>query len=261
MMTRILVALLVVVVLLTTACQPGRASAAAGSAVGADSAENAPAETGADPAKVVILVDQTASMTWSQTAPVTVASLKPLIEQLRAVSGELGLGMIRDRSGLGLIRLRIDPAPPVSERRQRTRKAFTDLRNAQEDRRVEALEREQLENWKVDTGERVDRFLSQASALLEKQVEAHCTDIWGAFLRADGFLSEDEPAWPKDYLRAAVLVTDGQHNCGAVVPPALRSNASWLLVHGAGTVGRLDSLKPRRFEAIEAAVRYLIGGR
>ncbi len=252
--TNSLFALLVGAVLLIAACGEHRAEA------GVEPAAPEAPQAEAAPLKTAILVDQTGSMTWSNTSQVTPESLQPLLDYLRTVSGELALGLIRDRSALGLVRLRIDPAPAATAAPKRTGKAFSDQRAMREYRKLAAEEQRRQAEWEEETNRRVEQFLSQARALLARPASARCTSIWEAVSRADAFLAEDEPQWPKDFARVAILVSDGQHNCGPALSAPPRSQAAWLQVHGAGTAGSLDILKPRRFEGIAAALRYVING-
>ena len=214
---------------------------------------NEEAEVGANPnasaIKVAILVDQTGSMTWSNTSPVTAGSLRPLIDRLRESSGELGLGLIRDRSQLGLVRLRVDLAPVISAAPKRGGSPFADERALRQFRKTADQERKRRAEWEEETDRRVKQFLAQVRPLLDRHSDARCTSIWEAVARADAYLAEDEPDWPKGFARWACLISDGQHNCGPTLAVPPRSGAEWLLVHGAGAIGKLDAIRPRPFES------------
>jgi hypothetical protein len=55
-----------------------------------------------------------------------------------------------------------------------------------------------------------------------------------------------------------LLVTDGLHNVRqSPCPDALRSSARMIVVNGEGLMGILESYKPVRFEAVDAAIRYI----
>ena len=178
------------------------------SEVAAESADQARAMA-FSPVKVAVLVDQTVSMTWSQTSPVTAESLGPLIEYLRRVSGELGITLIRDKSGYGLVRLRIEPAPEIGEAPKRTGRPFKDAR-AQSRRRREATEEQMRQSaWEEETNQRIEKFLAQVQPLLDRKNNARCTDLWTAVTRADSFLSEEERGWPANYSRFGLIQSDG----------------------------------------------------
>ncbi|MGQ9635818.1 MAG: hypothetical protein ACUVXB_16460 [Bryobacteraceae bacterium] len=198
------------------------------------------------PVRIALLLDQTGSANWTRTPQLRPEDLEPLIELVKRCGGELGLGLIRDQSNRSLVRLRLEqpPEPPGAANPLRAVKA----RPAYEKRRRQ---------WEAETAEQIGRFREAAARLLAQPADARCTDVWGAVLRADLFLAEEDGAWGAELSRWAVLVTDGQHNCGGE-PVRMRSQARVAVVNGSASLGSLAALKPARFESPQAAFRYLI---
>jgi len=197
------------------------------------------------PVRIALLLDQTDSTNWTRTPQLRPDDLDPLIEVIKRCGGELGLGLIRDQSNRPLVRLRLErpPEAPMAVNPLRALKA----RPAYEQSRAQ---------WLAESAEQIRRFQGAARVLLERPSHARCTDVWGAVLRADLFLAEEDPVWGPELSRWAVFVTDGQHNCGTA-PVAMPSGARLAVVNGSASLGALSRLNPLRFESPEAAFRFV----
>ncbi len=200
------------------------------------------------PVKIAVLADQTGSIRWTRTPALQLPDLEPLIELLPERGGELALGLIRDRSNRGLLRLRLDRKPPPPDSANRLRVMA----------QKPAYERV-LSEWQSRSARELEQFRTAAAELLQPSGLASCTDIWGALTRADLFLAEQEPQWVA-VERYLVLISDGEHNCGGR-PAPFRSDAKLLLVNGSASVGALAKLRPLCFESPSAAFRLIITSR
>jgi len=197
------------------------------------------------PFRVALLVDQTGSANWTRTPQLGSEDLEPLIELVKRCGGELGLGLIRDQSNRSLVRLRLERPPEATADANPLRALKT-----------RPLDEQRRQQWEAESTEQIRRFREAAALLLGQPANARCTDVWGAVLRADLFLAEEDGAWGAELSRWAVLVTDGQHNCGGA-PVRLRSETRVAVVNGSGSLGGLELLRPLRFESPEAAFRYV----
>jgi len=203
-------------------------------------------ETNCAPVKIALLLDQTRSTNWTRTPQLRPEDLELLIELIKRCGGELALGLIRDESNRSLVRLRVERPPETPE-------APNPLRAL----KARPLYERRRKEWETETAEGIRRFREAAAMLLERPADAGCTDLWGAVLRADLFLAEEDATWGAEISRWAVLVTDGHHNCGHG-PVAMHSGARLLVVNGSASLGSLAALKPARFESPQAAFRYVV---
>jgi hypothetical protein len=215
--------------------------------------------TGLDaaPVRIVVVQDKTGSANWTRTPQLSVTDLDPLIELLKNTSGELALGLIRDSSNRGLLRLRIDLAPTPPAKPVTTGQPFADMRAAKAYRTAFALYQDDLDSWRKRTEANIAAFKSVAQDLLDQKANATATDVWGAVTRADRLLCEPpSPGAPAPHLWLLVA-SDLYHNAGSARPQELRSGAR-LIVINAGQTASFTPLKPLRFEAIAPASRYVI---
>jgi hypothetical protein len=211
----------------------------------------------AAPVRIVVVQDKTGSANWTRTPQLSVADLDLLIELLRNASGELALGLIRDSSNRGLVRLRIDLPPAQPAKPVPSGRPFNDMRAAKAYRTVFAVYQDDLEKWRTKTEANIAAFKSAAQILLDQKANASATDVWGAVVRADRLLCEPpSPGTPVPDLWLLVA-SDLYYNTGSARPQELRSGAR-LIVVNAGQTASLAPLKPTRFEAIAPAFRYLI---
>jgi len=222
----------------------------------------APAERQEQPPllRIALFIDQSESMEQARVPHVSHESLAPLLGRLQVSGGELAIGLIRDRSDAPLVRVFV-PAPPVApvfpvaERPNIFEKARERKREDDERARYE----ERLRAWQADAAARVSAFAELIVPLLEAPADAMATDIHSALLRADVFVSEPN-AFGRPVMNVVILVTDGVETVDAEMRAQFSAPAELLVVNGTGTVGHLDTLHPVRFEALDAAIRYVVDG-
>lgn len=212
------------------------------------------------PLRVVIFVDQTASIQTARVPRVCSAAIAPLLDRIGTAGGEAALGFIRDRSDAPLIRVYVPEPPriavaPVAQGRSNV------FRAAALKRRADA-EQEQysaaVEAWRRKGALRLNAFRSAIEPLLAKPNDARRTDIHAALLRAEVFVGE--PTTFRHPSRSVViLVTDGVDTVTKAELTTFSGSAELLLVNGTGAQGTLGSLHPLRFESLDAAVRYVVG--
>src|SRR5437667_3246420 len=163
---------------LTTLIFATLVTAGCGTASKADApvAEQAAAVQIASPVKVAFLQDKTGSANWTRTPQPTVDELQMLIDLLRQTGGELGVGLIRDQSNRGLLRLRIDPPPRPVAKPLKTLRPFRDARRMEQYRKDTERYHGNLAGWTAETDRRIARFKTDALVLLDSPANARSTD-------------------------------------------------------------------------------------
>jgi hypothetical protein len=209
------------------------------------------------PVKVAFLQDKTGSANWTRTPQPTLDELQMLVDLLCHAGGELGVGLIRDDSNRGLLRLRIEPPPEDVPKPTKTGRPFADARRMEQYRNDKAVFQQRLAAWHAETEGRIARFRKDAQPLLDQRSDARSTDVWGAVRRADVFLNEDDTAWHRPTHRWAVFATDGLHNRRAVKAAVMKNGARIMVINSDAQFGSLALLHPEPFESIEAAFRHL----
>jgi hypothetical protein len=175
--------------------------------------------------------------------------------------GEIAIGLIRDQSNRGLVRLAITVADPVDLQPPTTWPSNPFLANRA--RAVFAAEKGKRERqrsaWEAEHAPMVDSFRADVERLLAAPSNARRTDVHGALRRADAFLAENPQIWGRPVYSAAIIVTDGDDNAHGA-PAQWRSGAQILAVNGNDSIGVLARVQPppRRFESIQAAIRHFI---
>jgi hypothetical protein len=210
--------------------------------------------------RVAIFPDQSESMTQARVPQVSADNLLPLLEELRINGGELAVGLIRDRSDAPLTRVFV-PAPPAQPLIA-TRKSTNIFEKAQERKREQAERARyeaQLGEWSADVEGRINEFADSVAPVFDAAADAPATDIHSALLRADVFVSEPSVS-AQPVRNVVILLTDGVETVNSKVPAQFSAPAELLVVNGTGTVGHLEALQPLRFEALDAAIRYVIAG-
>jgi hypothetical protein len=207
--------------------------------------------------RIATLVDKTASANWTRVPAVSLEDFEPLLALIAARGGELAVGLIRDSSNRGLLRLKIPPAPVAPPPPDPHQNPFllAEARAAYETRLRE--HREQTELWRREVDQRQADFRAQLGELLAVNADATRTDIWGALRRAELFLNEPQSsglAAPHNWI---LLVSDGEDNARRP-KVALRSGARLLLINSSATLGALAELKPLAFESFRAATAFLV---
>ena len=211
----------------------------------------------ASPVKVAFFEDKTGSVNWTRTPQPTLDELQMLVDLLCHTGGELGVGLIRDNSNRGLLRLRIEPPPEDVPPLQKSGRPFADARRMEQYRKDKAVFQQKLAVWQTETDARIARFRKNTQPLLDQRSDARSTDVWSAVRRADVFLGEDDAAWHRPTHRWAVFATDGLHNRRAVKAVVMKSGARIIVINSDAQFGCLAPLHPELFESIDAAFRHL----
>ncbi|HTE46289.1 MAG TPA: hypothetical protein VK636_13640, partial [Gemmatimonadaceae bacterium] len=112
-----------------------------------------------------------------------------------------------------------------------------------------------------DAEERATRFRAELATLLATPATVRSTDVWGAIARCSQFHGEPaqgDSSASSQYRNYSLVISDMADNVGAKPVGALPGE--FLIVNGAPVLASLNSLHPRRFESVAAAVRYVTGG-
>lgn len=197
------------------------------------------------PARIAIMQDKTASTNSTRTQQMKLEDLNPLIELLKRSGGEICFGLIRDNSNRSLTRLRIEEQPEKPNKKNT-------IAAARERPKYNKVIAEHEES----SAQRIESFKKEITPLLQQKANAMRSDIWGAVMRADLCLSEDDSSWRQKPLRYAVIVSDGIHDANTRFTP-MKSEAKVIFVYGSPNPGPLERLKPMRFESAEAAFRFI----
>lgn len=208
------------------------------------------------PVKVAVIVDESASMATSGTAPVKADELHPLIDALAECGGALGIGFVREAPQPGLERIEFPrppllPAAPVMFEDEQTYE-FDDRVAAFNQLRLERANsiKNALENKKPE----IDGYFRKIDDLLARPA-AKGTDLNSGLNAADLFLSEPvkEPGWQK----ALIIISDGLDN-GRKPRRHIRSEARVLWVNSTSNDKVLSDYGATRVEALKAAVDDVI---
>jgi hypothetical protein len=210
--------------------------------------------------RVAVFLDQSESMTQARVPQVSTESLIPLLDRLKVDGGEVAVGLIRDRSDAPLTRVFV-PAPPSAP--VFPARASTNIFEKAQERKREEAERVRYEarlgEWQADVAARINAFAGSVAPVFSAAADAPATDIHAALLRADVFVSEPN-VFGRPARNVVILHTDGVETVDPKVPAQFSSSAELLVVNGTGTVGHLEALQPLRFEALDAAIRYVVDG-
>jgi hypothetical protein len=208
------------------------------------------------PIRVAVMLDQSRSATWTRTPQLGSGDLDAVIDLLRIRGGELALGLIRDRSNRGLVRLRVEP-PFAEPEKPRAKGNPFDLEKLRADHANDlAVYRKLQLGWQEQTQEKIAKFKTEIAPLLAQKADAGRTDIWGAVTRAELFLSESDAGWPRSTNRYAVFISDGQNTVKSA-PVAIKSGAKIILVNGANSPGSFVGIKVNVFESVPAAFQFI----
>lgn len=208
------------------------------------------------PVKIAVLHDVSASVKTARVAALHPADFAPLIELLFRAGGELRVGLIQEDSDQPLLALSI-VAPPACPLAPHSASNLFESAQSQDVYATQLAQYQQdLQQWHRTANQRVAAFNDELARRLSRPPTAQRSDIWGAVARASLFLSE-AVGTPDASPRFLLLLSDGRDN---VKKPAaaLPAGVSVYLVNGAGSLGSLARLQPRRFEALPAAIRALV---
>jgi hypothetical protein len=214
----------------------------------ADPAQRASGDPSPAPLRICVLQDLTGSIVDTRTPKIADSELRALIDLIKERGGELGFGVIQERSDRGLARLAVGdpPAPPPPKRRNPWYLETWERARQQ----AEAAR----QRWEEDLETRVEAFVREVQSRLEAPL-ARATDVCGALRRGDLMLAEPSPA---DTQRFLVVISDGQHNVRrSTCPDSLAANARLLLVNGSAVQGLVERYEPTRFESIAAAIAFI----
>jgi hypothetical protein len=247
-----------VMVLTTINCGSSQESPSTSSPLPA--APTSTASASSNPVRVVALLDKTLSTTWTRTEHNPDPSeFEAVISLLRKTGGELAVGLIRDNSNKSLLRLPISP-PPLDEPKAPNPDGENPFEYAEKQAKYEkdlAEYKERVDRWQSETDAQISSFMSKLEPLLMQAADADATDIAGALVRCDLFLSEPDEDPKRPAHRYAVLVSDGQDTVGGQIVP-MQSRPKLLLVNGGGSLGSLEHLKPIRFENLRKAFQFIV---
>ncbi len=207
------------------------------------------------PALYAVFDDKSGSVKSARITPLREPDLRSLIDNLRLTGGELAFGLIGELADRPLVRLRIPVPPPPPTKRE--------IQNAFERAEQDALFQEELEkyeadlgNWKADIDRRVSAFLNAARPRLQEKATAKRSPINAALARSELFLNEPVTTWPNAPHRYIILNSDAIDTTKSA-PVTVKSGATLVLINGSGSLGVLESLKPLRFESVQAALDHI----
>lgn len=221
-----------------------------GAACGGTLDQSSRTEPQQGPVRICVLQDLTGSIRKTRTVVVTPEDLRLLAEIVKARTGELGFGIIGERSDLPLVRLTLLESPPPEPP---ARPPGNPIRQGAWQRQWREYE-EQRTAYDQRVQQQVEAFVKAAEARLQGKLD-RVSDVCGGIHRCDLMLAEPAPHHVERFM---VLITDGLHNVrSSRCPDALSSGAQVLLVNGEGILGVVERYAPVRFESLEAALRFI----
>lgn len=211
-----------------------------------------PPEPARDPkpaaVRCCVMQDLSGSIQGTRTPTITEPELRALLDFIAARSGDLGFGIIQERSDRTLVRVvASEPPPPAPPEPHNPL-----YRPKWQQQRAEAERARQA--WEAERKTREEAFLQEVKARLKAPL-SRSTDVCGAVRRCNLMLAEPTSSAT---IKFFILVSDGQHNIKReLCPEALAGDIRLLLVNGSGVQGILKRYKPVRFESFTAAIRYI----
>ena len=234
------------------------------------------------PTRIALIKDETLSIESHRITPMTLGEIQPLLDLLKQNGGEMALIGLCDNSDLPAVRVHISSPPRLSPAnlQQANKPTAPDTKGVspfkleeiktdyqtkfaryqqlqQENEVVIQQHQKALTQWQTDTEQKLEAFSTQIKPLLEKPATCQTTNVWASLRRADTYLSEVDGSWTYPPKNFALLVTDGLHNTDTP-SVQMQSDAEILLVNGSGESGIFINFQHRSFEAVSAAVRYLV---
>jgi hypothetical protein len=212
------------------------------------------------PVRAAVVLDQTASASVNGVPRLNASDLESPLDLIGACGGELGFGLLRDRSNVPLERIALADPPPGRPTLEEVPGNPLEAAEAEDRNRATEAEWERRRevresHWKNATRE----FLDRIEPSLKRTDEANATDVAGALLRIRLFLDEHPARWRGRKPRLwAVLLTDGVHTLNTPVAAELPDGAQLAVVNSAGKLGHLARF-PRllRFESLDAAFAHM----
>ena len=207
------------------------------------------------PVLFAVFEDKSGSVKSARISPLREEDLAALIRTLRIAGGELAFGLIGESTDRPLLRLRV-PVPPARPLKAEVQNAFE--RAEQDARFQEPLERyeAELRQWNADVDQRASAFLNAVRPRLQEKATAKRSPINAALTRSELFLNEPVTTWPNDPHRYIILNSDAIDTTKSALV-SLKSGATLVLINGSGSLGIVESLKPLRFESVQAALDHI----
>ncbi len=210
--------------------------------------------------RIGLLDDQTGSSIPMRTPHLTVDSIVRLVDAVKgqdSLTLEVGVGLIRDVSRQGLIRLRIDPPPtPPAAAAASSGNAFIDLKTRQQSGRERDAYLLARQAWVSKTQTDVEAFKRRLAPVLTGRDDAQSTDVFTPIRRVLAFLNEPT-ADGSSARKFILLASDAQDNSAAQFS-GIPTSVKLILTNGFGSAGSLERYNPSLFENLEAAVEFLI---
>ena len=212
------------------------------------------------PLRLAIAVDQSCSMQETWSPGVTVETIRPLVDSVKARGGDVLFLVIRSNSAkspdatFSVAAAAVPPAKPTE-----SADVFDAADAARRYRRTlaayEATNRERITTVEAQA----DAFLSAVGVLLAAKPDRVGTDLGRAHARALRFLADPDPPQQPTTERIYVVYSDGKDTVGAVPIRAFPMPVRTLLV-SPGEAGAFAPLEPVTFSSLSAATRYLQNG-
>jgi len=205
--------------------------------------------------RVAVILDKSGSAPKNRIPPLEVAHLEPLIKLTRDRGGDLAVGAVKANSNRPLKRLDVDPPPsrPVRPDEDNSYEKASAMRQYREE--VKEYQT-RMKRYRQSLSSEVKGFRHELKSLLNAAADAKRSDIRRALVRTELFFEEPTVGDPK-VRRFGILMTDGLDNVSESLPE-IRSDATYLVVNGTGTLGVLKDLEPKRFESPEAAIEFVV---
>lgn len=211
-----------------------------------------------NPIVVGVAIDQSGSMRWSGTAPISTADLKPLIEHIRDCGGEIGVTFVRANSGKPIERLRANEPPALpTEPVQTTAEEDYEFADRQDDHRQKLETRNTaIMEYRKEFEPKMATYLDDLAPLLAHKPKGS-TDLWTGLNRLDVFLSEDALPWRTEPHRYLLVASDGADSVGKE-KHRFKSDATVIWVNASASERHLKDVPYKRVEDSAAAVRYIL---
>jgi hypothetical protein len=208
------------------------------------------------PIRYALFVDQTRSNRSAGINRVTASSFAPITGRLLIAGGDIAFGVIRDAGNPPLVRIFVPPPPAPPVPRQLPNNLFLAASAKREADAAQAEFAARYRLWRNAADASVASFMRDITPLLLQKEDAPQTDLRSVLQRADVFFRE--PTTLRLPQQALILVTDGVETATPGALPVLGGSVTVIVVNGTPTVGDLEPLHPLHFEALDAALRYLV---
>lgn len=225
------------------------------------------------PVRIYVAIDRTASVSDSKIPSLKLDNLRPLLELVKNVGGEVRVAEVCTSSDLRLNSFYMPepplaPQPPAAMPKSGTVNPLQLPKlQKQYDLQAQAYQ-QQLSSYdravalrQQEAQRNSTEFTTKISKILEQPPNCKASDVVGTIERGDLYLSE-AGNWRQPPRNIALLITDGletaRNNPKKV---QFASNPQVLLVSSGGRAGILQPLlgSNKPYESIEGAVRFITG--